>query len=66
MLLRTPPLKHGGAEGIRTHDILLAKQTLYQLSYGPDIPKDSSLGKEQRNMRRVGLACAPGGAGLIP
>ena len=25
----------GGAEGIRTHDILLAKQALYQLSYGP-------------------------------
>ena len=26
----------GGAEGTRTHDILLAKQALYQLSYGPD------------------------------
>ena len=25
----------GGAEGTRTHDILLAKQALYQLSYGP-------------------------------
>lgn len=24
-----------GTSGIRTHDILLAKQTLYQLSYGP-------------------------------
>ncbi len=56
----------GGGSRIRTGDILLAKQTLYQLSYGPDIPKDSSLGKEQRNMRRVGLAWAPGGAGLIP
>ena len=25
----------GGAEGIRTPDVLLAKQVLYQLSYGP-------------------------------
>ncbi len=25
-----------GARGIRTPDILLAKQALYQLSYGPD------------------------------
>ena len=30
----------GGAEGIRTHDILLAKQALYQLSYGqPLVPQ---------------------------
>ena len=28
----------GGAEGTRTHDILLAKQALYQLSYGPNSP----------------------------
>ena len=26
---------HGGAEGIRTPDLLLAKQALYQLSYSP-------------------------------
>ena len=36
----------GGAEGIRTHDILLAKQALYQLSYGPlggpPAPRESS------------------------
>jgi hypothetical protein len=28
----------GGAEEIRTPDILLAKQTLYQLSYSPVAP----------------------------
>ena len=28
----------GGAEEIRTPDILLAKQALYQLSYSPMIP----------------------------
>jgi hypothetical protein len=25
----------GGAEGIRTPDLLIANETLYQLSYGP-------------------------------
>ena len=29
------PRELGGAEGTRTHDILLAKQALYQLSYAP-------------------------------
>ena len=29
------PRELGGAEGTLTHDILLAKQALYQLSYGP-------------------------------
>ena len=29
------PYKNGGAEEIRTPDILLAKQALYQLSYSP-------------------------------
>ena len=38
----------GGAERNRTDDILLAKQTLYQLSYGPVcfawwVRKDSNL-----------------------
>ena len=28
-------MENGGATRIRTEDILLAKQTLYQLSYGP-------------------------------
>ena len=30
------PTSGCGARGIRTPDILLAKQALYQLSYGPD------------------------------
>ena len=30
--------QNGGAEEIRTPDILLAKQALYQLSYSPMIP----------------------------
>ena len=29
------PLETGGAEGIRTPDLLLAKEALFQLSYGP-------------------------------
>ena len=33
--LRRSAAKDGGARRIRTDDILLAKQTLYQLSYGP-------------------------------
>ena len=32
--LRRSAEKDGGARRIRTDDILLAKQTLYQLSYG--------------------------------
>lgn len=36
--LRTPPVGRGGARRIRTDDILLAKQALYQLSYGPSPP----------------------------
>ena len=30
---RPPPV--GGGDGIRTHDLLVANQTLYQLSYAP-------------------------------
>ena len=33
--LRTRPMTGGGARRNRTDDILLAKQALYQLSYGP-------------------------------
>lgn len=32
---RSRPMTGGGARRIRTDDILLAKQALYQLSYGP-------------------------------
>ena len=28
-------IKHGGAEGSRTPDLLIANETLYQLSYDP-------------------------------
>jgi hypothetical protein len=31
-------MEAGGARRIRTDDILLAKQALYQLSYGPSPP----------------------------
>ena len=34
---RVRQLKDGGADGTRTHDNLLAKQELYQLSYDPVI-----------------------------
>jgi hypothetical protein len=37
------PEKFGGAEETRTPDILLAKQTLYQLSYSPTGVSVSSL-----------------------
>ena len=32
-----------GAEGIRTPDLLLAKEALSQLSYGPDVISDFRL-----------------------
>ncbi len=32
--------RDGGARRIRTDDILLAKQALYQLSYGPSFSRD--------------------------
>ena len=50
-------LETGGAEGTRTHDILLAKQALYQLSYGPfmwhNMPIPCSLGAGQCNAARL-------------
>lgn len=39
-------LSAGGAEEIRTPDILLAKQTLYQLSYSPKPFSPGSLNSE--------------------
>ena len=35
-------VRNGGAEGTRTHDILLAKQALYQLSYAPGVSSSFS------------------------
>ena len=51
----------GGAEGTRTHDILLAKQALYQLSYGPcgTHARRSPSGKRAAQYGRAGLADGP-------
>ena len=38
----------GGAEEIRTPDLLLAKETLYQLSHGPGIGAPIWVGPKQR------------------
>ena len=38
----------GGAEEIRTPDLLLAKETLYQLSHGPVIGAPIWVGPKQR------------------
>ena len=35
------PSKNGGAERVRTDDLLNANQPLFQLSYGPHSPRDS-------------------------
>ena len=40
--------RDGGAEEIRTPDLLLAKETLYQLSHGPRIGAPFGLGPKQR------------------
>ena len=43
--LPSPPMrrtKPGGADGIRTHDLLVANQALSQLSYGPRIQMRNS------------------------
>jgi hypothetical protein len=34
---RFRPLEGGGAKGIRTPDLLIANETLYQLSYSPNV-----------------------------
>ena len=58
--MRPPRLnEYGGAEGTRTHDILLAKQALYQLSYGPGLPPKKALRKKNSAMKRAAGAWAP-------
>ena len=47
-----PRLRDGGARRSRTDDILLAKQALYQLSYGP-IPRISRQGRTQESCQRL-------------
>ena len=46
------PTKLGGGERIRTDDILLAKQALYQLSYAPktDLLRKSCLVRQQDHL----------------
>ena len=39
-------MSDGGARRIRTDDILLAKQALYQLSYGPIFQGPLNLGSQ--------------------
>jgi hypothetical protein len=41
--------KAGGAEGIRTPDLLIANETLYQLSYDPNHFNHRTLGLENES-----------------
>lgn len=45
---RSPASLHGGGKGIRTPDLLIANETLYQLSYTPS----SEAGEDTRNAAR--------------
>ena len=38
-----------GGKGIRTPDLLIANETLYQLSYTPDLPMKNELKHEAKN-----------------
>ena len=58
------PRELGGAEGTRTHDILLAKQALYQLSYGPSAGPGPP-GIKRRNTRRASASPGTCRASLI-
>ena len=44
----TPTNTDGGAEEIRTPDLLLAKETLYQLSHGPEVDADEAWTQKAR------------------
>ena len=69
-----PSVENGGAEGTRTHDILLAKQALYQLSYGPSLKsrgkgRDFSPHRKEEPPRKVGAVLRnpiPAGNLLLP
>lgn len=43
--------RNGGDDGARTHDLLVANQALYQLSYVPVIPSDRPVVLEGRSNR---------------
>ena len=45
---RLPRSVHGGADGIRTHALLVANQALSQLSYGPRRNRNSESGTPRR------------------
>ena len=50
----------GGADRDRTGDLLLAKQALSQLSYGPAFaPAEASAGRPARLKRQPPMACHP-------
>jgi hypothetical protein len=44
--------KTGGAEGIRTPDLLIANETLYQLSYDPSLAVRTIMVLPQKNAPR--------------
>jgi hypothetical protein len=49
--------KNGGADRIRTCDLLIANETLYQLSYDPIHADSDSLGTERRQAQLRTLTC---------
>src|SRR5438445_11544847 len=51
----TPTNSDGGAEEIRTPDLLLAKETLYQLSHGP---RGGALIEHEPKKGAVSIACS--------
>ena len=52
VLLRTSQSSVGGARRNRTDDLLLAKQALSQLSYGPSRPQGSEASTREERARR--------------
>ncbi len=61
-IMRISSYVRSGAKGDRTPDLLLAKQALSQLSYGPRIPDCSPARTSSRPLRngQHGDGCAPG------
>ena len=61
----------GGAEEIRTPDLLLAKETLYQLSHGPEGQPPIACEPKRRGQHSCDVSSwnertAVGGSGLEP
>lgn len=55
--LPTELIDQSGEDGTRTHDFLLAKQALSQLSYIPMIPVDASQRDRKRTIAYFRDAC---------